>query len=64
VAAGAFVARLWLPPSQSSAGDAAISFGITMGTNVAVSVAKEFLPDLLRRLPGKKAAPPAGPASR
>jgi hypothetical protein len=54
IAAGAFVARLWLPPSQSSAGDAAISFGITMGTNAAVSVAKEFLPDLLRRASSKK----------
>ena len=58
VTAGAFVARLWLPPSQSSAGDAAVSFGITMGTSVAVSVAKEFLPDLLRRLQRKKAPSP------
>jgi len=49
VAAGAFVARLWLPPSQSSAGDAANSFGITMCTNAAVSVVKEFLPDILHR---------------
>ncbi|HEY7388179.1 MAG TPA: hypothetical protein VH640_06705 [Bryobacteraceae bacterium] len=49
VAAGAFVARLWLPPSQSSASDAAASFGITMGSNAAVSVVKEFLPDLLHR---------------
>lgn len=49
VAAGAFVARLWLPPSQSSAADAAGSFGITMASNAAVSVVKEFLPDLLHR---------------
>src|SRR5947209_4835373 len=48
VAAGAFGARLWLPPSQSSAGDAATSFGITMEANAATSVFKEFLPDLLR----------------
>jgi hypothetical protein len=48
VAAGAFAARLWLPSSQSSAGDAATSFGITMGANTATSVLKEFLPDLLR----------------
>ena len=53
VAAGAFVARLWLPPSQSSAGDAAVSFGITMGSNAAFSVVKEFLPDLLRRVAPK-----------
>ncbi len=54
VAAGAFVARLWLPPSQSSASAALGSFGITMGGNTATSVLKEFLPDLLRRIPHKK----------
>ncbi len=50
VAAGAFLSRLWLPPSQSSAGDGAVSFGITMGSNAAFSVVKEFLPDLGRAL--------------
>jgi hypothetical protein len=34
VAAGAFMARTWLPSSQSSLGDAATSLGITMGTNI------------------------------
>jgi hypothetical protein len=53
VAAGAFAARLWLPSSQNSASDAAISFGITMAGNTATSVVKEFLPDLLHR-PGRK----------
>ncbi|HEY2912638.1 MAG TPA: hypothetical protein VGK21_04715 [Candidatus Angelobacter sp.] len=48
VAAGAFLARTWLPPSQHSAGDAAVSFGITMGSNIGFGVMKEFLPDLLR----------------
>ena len=48
VAAGAFLARTWLPPSQHSAGDAAVSFGITMGSNIGLGVMKEFLPDLLR----------------
>ena len=48
VAAGAFLARTWLPPSQHSAGDAAVSFGITMGSNIGMGVMKEFLPDLLR----------------
>jgi hypothetical protein len=52
------VARLWLPPSQSDAGDAAVSFGITMGSNVGTSVLKEFLPDLLRSLAWKKAHTP------
>jgi hypothetical protein len=58
VAAGAFVARLWLPPSQSDPGDAAVSFGITMGSNVGTAVLKEFLPDLLRNLARKKAHTP------
>lgn len=53
VAAGAFLARFWLPPSQHSAGDAAISFGITMASNTAFSVVKEFLPDVGRSISGK-----------
>ncbi len=46
VAAGAFLSRLWQPSSQNSAGDGAVSFGITMSSNIAFSVVKEFLPDL------------------
>jgi len=60
VAAGAFAARLWLPPSQSSAGDAAASFGITIGSNAAFSVVKEFLPDLLRKASRTKANKASG----
>jgi hypothetical protein len=54
VAAGAFLSRLWLPHSQNSAGDGAVSFGITMGSNIGFGVVKEFLPDLVRGLRGKK----------
>jgi hypothetical protein len=54
VAAGAFLARTWLPPSQHSAGDAAVSFGITMGSNIGFGVMKEFLPDLVRPFTRKK----------
>jgi hypothetical protein len=54
VAAGAFVARLWLPPSQNSAEDGAVSFAMTMGSNVAFSVVKEFLPDLGRAIAKKR----------
>jgi hypothetical protein len=49
-AAGAFLARPWLPPSQSSLADAATSFGITTGTNIGFGVFKEFLPDMIRPL--------------
>ena len=54
VAAGAFIARTWLPPSQSSAGSAAVSFGITMGGNIGFGVVKEFLPDLGRAIGNKR----------
>ena len=57
VAAGAFVARLWLPPSQDSAKDGAVSFGITMGSNAAFSVVKEYLPDLGRAIAKKYRKP-------
>lgn len=50
VAAGAFLSRLWQPPSQSAASNGAISFGITMASNIGFSVVKEFLPDLGRKI--------------
>ena len=54
VAAGAFLSRTWLPPSQNSPGDAAVSFGITMGSNIGFGVVKEFLPDLGRAIGNKR----------
>jgi hypothetical protein len=54
VAAGAFLSRLWLPPSQNSAGDGAVSFGISTGANIGFGVVKEFLPDLGRAISRKK----------
>ena len=60
VAGGAFLARLWLPPSQSSAGAGAVSFGITMGSNAAFGIVKEFLPDLGRALAKKHKKPATG----
>jgi hypothetical protein len=44
----AFLSRLWQPASTNSAGDGAVSFGISMGCNMGISVLKEFLPDILR----------------
>jgi hypothetical protein len=60
VAAGAFLARTWLPPSQSSAGAGAVSFGISMASNMGFSVVKEFLPDLGRALAKKQKKPATG----
>jgi hypothetical protein len=54
VAAGAFLSRTWQPPSQHSSGDAAVSFGITMGSNMGFGVVKEFLPDLGRAIRKKR----------
>lgn len=58
VAAGAFVSRLWQPPSQGSAGNGAVSFGITMAGNMGFGVVKEFLPDIGRLVAGKRKVPP------
>jgi hypothetical protein len=60
VAAGAFLARTWLPPSQSSASAGAVSFGISMASNIGFSVVKEFLPDLGRALAKKHKKPATG----
>jgi hypothetical protein len=54
VAAGAFVSRLWQPSSQHSLGDGAVSFGISMATNVGFGVVKEFLPDVGRAITNKR----------
>lgn len=54
VAAGAFLSRSWQPRSQNSAGDGAVSFGITMGSNMGFGVVKEFLPDLGRAIRKQK----------
>lgn len=50
VAAGAFLSRYWQPPSQSAASNGAISFGISMASNIGFGVVKEFLPDLGRKI--------------
>jgi hypothetical protein len=57
VAASAFLSRSWQPPSQNSAGDGAVSFGVTMASNMGFSVVKEFLPDLARVITKKRKNP-------
>lgn len=61
VAAGAFLSRFWQPPSHHSAGDGAVSFGISMGSNIGFGVVKEFLPDLGRAIAKKRHKPLATP---
>jgi hypothetical protein len=57
-AAAAFGSRGWQPPSTRSMGDGAVSFGYSMGYNVVSSVAKEFLPDIVRPLVRKRKSKP------
>jgi hypothetical protein len=54
-ASGAYLSRFWQPPSTHSVGDAATSFGISMGWNIGLGVVKEYLPDMLRPLMKGKA---------
>jgi hypothetical protein len=61
LAAGAFLSRFWQPPSQHSAGDGAVSFGITMSSNMGFGVVKEFLPDIGRKIARKKTGPSRSP---
>jgi hypothetical protein len=49
-AGGAFLSRTWQPSSNNSAGDGAMSFGISMGTNAGLNVLREFLPGILHKL--------------
>jgi hypothetical protein len=42
VAAGAFLSRAWQPSSQQTAGDGAVSFGISMASNMGFSVVKRI----------------------
>ena len=47
-AGAAFISREWQPPSTTTAGDGAVTFGITMATQIGFNVVREFLPDLKR----------------
>lgn len=57
VAASAFLSRTWQPRSQNSAQDGAVSFGITMLSNMGFGVVKEFLPDIGHALRRKQKQP-------
>jgi hypothetical protein len=67
-ATGAYLSRFWQPASAHSVGDAASSFGVSMGWNIGLGVLKEFLPDMLRPLmkgrKPEKAKHPSEPAGQ
>jgi hypothetical protein len=48
-AGAAFISRAWQPPTTTSAGDAAVSFGITMAADMGWNMFKEFRPRHWRR---------------
>lgn len=57
VAAGAFIARIWLPPSQDKMSNAAISFGISTAANIGAGIVKEFVPDIIHVFAGRSRPP-------
>jgi hypothetical protein len=46
VLGSSFISRLWQPPSEDGSGDALVSFGFTMVTDMGWNVFKEFGPSL------------------
>jgi len=44
-----FISRIWMPPSSNSAGDAAVTFGITMATDIGGNFLREFMPSIGKR---------------
>jgi hypothetical protein len=50
-AGAAFVSRAWQPRSITSAADGAVSFGISIGSDIGFNVFQEFWPGLRRHRP-------------
>lgn len=48
-AGAAFISRAWQPRSTTSAGDAAVSFGLTMAVRAGFNVLREFSPRFVGR---------------
>jgi hypothetical protein len=57
VAAGALIARVWLPPSEDKMSNAATSFGISTAANLAAGIVKEFVPDIIHVFAGRSTPP-------
>lgn len=49
VLGSAFISRLWQPRSENSPGDASVSFGVTMVTEMGWNFFKEFRPEISKR---------------
>jgi hypothetical protein len=51
------LSRFWQPPGFRTVGDAAVSFGLSMGWNIGFGVVKEFLPDMMRPIMQRRKKP-------
>ena len=49
-ASAAFISRAWQPRSSTTAGDAAVSFGLTMAVGAGFNVLREFSPRFIGRI--------------
>lgn len=49
-ASAAFISRAWQPRSSTTAGDAAVSFGLTMAVRASFNVLREFSPRFIGRI--------------
>jgi hypothetical protein len=49
-AGAAFISRIWQPHSTNSAGDGAVVFGSTIGSDVGANMFHEFWPDIRRHV--------------
>ncbi len=49
-AGSAFISRIWQPHSTNTAGDGAVTFGITIGSDVGANMFREFWPDIRRHV--------------
>jgi hypothetical protein len=48
-AGSAFISRIWQPRSSTTAGDGAVTFGITMATDIGFNMFREFGPGIRNR---------------
>jgi hypothetical protein len=49
-ASAAFISRAWQPQTHGTAGDAAVSFGLTMAVRAGFNVMREFSPRFIARI--------------
>jgi hypothetical protein len=51
------LSRVWVPPSWKTWDNVAVSYGLWSTTEAGINVGREFLPDIVRALRGRKSKP-------